>query len=111
VLLSLFRGVFKIHAEPIWPQDHANTSSTNVLGNLRTLFVGKLFDLYVVAFDFCLELSASKRLILSLNGCDWLRIAPSAASQSNQNCYESDGAHLIAPNLRLIARDLAVWNF
>jgi hypothetical protein len=76
-------GAFGIHREQEGPDDNASYASRDVLGHLKTLFVGELGDLLVVRLDLGGDHHAVAGLIMRLNHCDGLWIATRAAGDEN----------------------------
>jgi hypothetical protein len=75
------RRTLEVHCKPNRPNHQPCDPGCDVLRNLETLFVRKLFDLDIIGLDLSLDHCAICVGILRLNRCDRLRISARAANE------------------------------
>jgi hypothetical protein len=94
----LTRGALEVHTEPDWPNEKADHTGRDVLGDLRTLVSGEILDLLVVRLNLGNDRCAIGETVLGLNDRDGLRRSSRAGTQSHHQrrtaCSRHRGFHL-----------------
>jgi hypothetical protein len=94
----LTRGALEIHTEPDRPNEKADHTGRDILGDLRTLVAGEILDLLVIRLNLGNDCCTIGETVLGLNDRDGLRRSSSAGVQGHHHrraaCSQHRGFHL-----------------